>query len=44
MGNLGELTLEVPDFVKLEHDTEAKTASLSIEDVDEKKQHEMWGA
>jgi large subunit ribosomal protein L6 len=43
MGNLGELTLEVPDFVKLEHDTEAKTASLSIEDVDEKRQHEMWG-
>lgn len=41
---VGELKLEVPDFVKLEHDKEAKTAMLSIENVDEKQQHEMWGA
>lgn len=41
---LGELQLDVPDYLKMEHDTEAKTATLSILNVDEKQQHEMWGA
>lgn len=27
----------------MEHDLEAKTATLSILNVDEKQQHEMWG-
>ncbi|KFH45956.1 54S ribosomal protein L6-like protein [Hapsidospora chrysogenum ATCC 11550] len=42
-GPLGELELEIPDYVKMEQDPEARTATLSILNVDEKQQHEMWG-
>ncbi len=40
---IGELELEVPDYVKMQQDLEAKTATLTILDIDQKDQHEMWG-
>jgi hypothetical protein len=40
---LGELELEIPDYVKMEQDPETGTATLSILNIDEKQQHEMWG-
>lgn len=39
----GELSLDVPDYVKLERNEEDKTALLSVDNVDEKGQAEMWG-
>lgn len=39
----GKLDLNVPPFLKLDHDTEARKLVLSIEDRSEKKQKEMWG-
>ncbi|KAF4124335.1 large subunit ribosomal protein L6 [Geosmithia morbida] len=42
-GPLGQLELEVPDFVKLEKNEEEKTAILSVANVDAKGQQDMWG-
>jgi len=35
--------MEIPPYLKIEHDTEARTALLSVEDQEIKKQKEMWG-
>lgn len=40
---LGELVLEVPDFIKLEQDATTQTASVSVEDSSVGEQKEMWG-
>lgn len=40
----GKLDLNVPPFLNLDHDLEARKLVLSIEDRSEKKQKEMWGA
>ncbi|KAM9880227.1 hypothetical protein VDGD_10073 [Verticillium dahliae] len=43
-GPLGKLDLEIPPFLKIDHDTEARKATLTIEDDTVKEQKEMWGA
>lgn len=40
----GSLDLNVPPFVKMDYDTEARRLVLSIEDREVKQQKEMWGA
>ncbi|KAK4180082.1 ribosomal protein L6, alpha-beta domain-containing protein [Triangularia setosa] len=42
-GPLGQLELDIPSFVKLDHDTEGRKAVLTVEDKEQKKQMEMWG-
>lgn len=42
--DIGSLSLEVPEFVKLEQDLVNKTALLTVEDANVKQQKEMWGA
>ncbi|KAG6010920.1 hypothetical protein E4U21_002590 [Claviceps maximensis] len=42
-GPLGELNLDVPDFVSLKQDLENKTALLSVENANIKDQQMMWG-
>ncbi|KAG5930518.1 hypothetical protein E4U42_000048, partial [Claviceps africana] len=41
-GPLGELNLDVPEFVTLQQDLENKTALLSVEDANVKNQQTMW--
>lgn len=42
--HIGKLDLNVPPFVKMDYDTEARRLVLSIEDRQAKQQKEMWGA
>ncbi|VBB80147.1 Putative mitochondrial LSU ribosomal protein L6 precursor [Podospora comata] len=42
-GPLGQLELDIPSFVKLDHDAEGRKAVLTVEDKEQKKQMEMWG-
>ncbi|KAG5981549.1 hypothetical protein E4U55_002830 [Claviceps digitariae] len=42
-GPLGELNLAVPEYVKLQQDSENKTVLLSVEDANIKEQQTMWG-
>ncbi|KAG7140281.1 54S ribosomal protein L6 like [Verticillium longisporum] len=42
-GPLGKLDLEIPPFLKIDNDTEARKATLTIEDDTVKEQKEMWG-
>ncbi|GKT65920.1 54S ribosomal protein L6 [Colletotrichum tofieldiae] len=42
-GPLGKLDLEIPPFLKIDHDVEGKRAVLSVEDSNVKEQSEMWG-
>ncbi|CRK13823.1 hypothetical protein BN1723_002041 [Verticillium longisporum] len=42
-GPLGKLDLEIPPFLKIDHDMEARKATLTIEDDTVKEQKEMWG-
>ncbi|KAL2135785.1 hypothetical protein VTI74DRAFT_6990 [Chaetomium olivicolor] len=42
-GPLGQLELEVPDYVQLDHDPEARRVVLSVKDRDQRNQREMWG-
>jgi hypothetical protein len=35
--------MDLPQFVQLQHDQDAKTALLSVDDVNVKEQKEMWG-
>ncbi|EWG42169.1 hypothetical protein FVEG_04082 [Fusarium verticillioides 7600] len=42
-GPLGELELEVPDYVQVTQDPEAKVVSLNVQDTDAKDQKAMWG-
>ncbi len=37
------MSMTIPHFVKLEHDTVARKAFVSVEDREVKKQREMWG-
>lgn len=39
----GTLKLDVPEFVRLDHDTENNMVSLNVDDANIKKQKEMWG-
>lgn len=44
MGNFtGKLDLNVPPFLKLDHDPAARRLVLNIEDNEQKQQKEMWG-
>ncbi|CAK7198574.1 54S ribosomal protein L6 mitochondrial [Sporothrix eucalyptigena] len=42
-GPLGQLQLTLPPFVHLEHDTDARRITLSIENREIKEQKQMWG-
>lgn len=42
-GPLGKLDLEIPPYLKIDHDAETRKAVLSIEDIEAKQQMEMWG-
>ncbi|KAL2755897.1 hypothetical protein ACRALDRAFT_1034292 [Sodiomyces alcalophilus JCM 7366] len=42
-GPLGSLDLEIPSYLKIDHDVEERMAVLSIEDDTVKQQKEMWG-
>ncbi|KAH7630216.1 mitochondrial 54S ribosomal protein YmL16 [Sordaria sp. MPI-SDFR-AT-0083] len=42
-GPLGQLEMDIPDFIKIDHDVEARRATLSVANRDEKQQREMWG-
>ncbi|KAH7359166.1 54S ribosomal protein L6 [Plectosphaerella cucumerina] len=42
-GPLGQLNLEIPPYLKIDHDTEARKAVLTVEDNFVKQQREMWG-
>lgn len=35
--------MDIPDFIKIDHDVEARRATLSVANRDEKQQREMWG-
>jgi large subunit ribosomal protein L6 len=37
------MTMTIPKFVILEHDTASRKAIVSVEDKEVKKQREMWG-
>jgi len=39
----GKLDLNVPPFLKLDHDPAARRLTLDIEDNEQKQQKEMWG-
>ncbi|KAH0559081.1 hypothetical protein GP486_004342 [Trichoglossum hirsutum] len=41
--NLGKLALQLPPFVRVEHDTTTRKATVRIQDADERHQREMWG-
>jgi hypothetical protein len=40
---VGELKLEVPDFVELQQDLENRSVALNVQDTTAKQQKEMWG-
>jgi large subunit ribosomal protein L6 len=42
-GPLGKLDLDVPPFVKLDHDEVGRRLTLSVQDREVKQQREMWG-
>ncbi|KAH8887663.1 54S ribosomal protein L6 [Thozetella sp. PMI_491] len=42
-GPLGTQDMTILPFIKIDHDTAARTATLSVEDKTEKHQQEMWG-
>ncbi|KAM7192904.1 54S ribosomal protein L6 [Rhypophila sp. PSN 637] len=42
-GPLGTLNLDIPDFIKIDHDETARRATLSVVDPNLKQQREMWG-
>ncbi|KAF5550419.1 beta-tubulin [Fusarium mexicanum] len=42
-GPLGELELQVPEYVQVTQDPEAKVVSLNVQDTDAKDQKAMWG-
>ncbi|KAL2264639.1 hypothetical protein VTJ83DRAFT_7149 [Remersonia thermophila] len=42
-GPLGQLELDVPEYVNINHDPAARRIELSVRDQNEKKQREMWG-
>lgn len=41
---IGKLDLNVPTFLKFDHDPTSRSLTLSIEDRAVKQQKEMWGA
>ncbi|OBT54319.1 hypothetical protein VE04_05547 [Pseudogymnoascus sp. 24MN13] len=42
-GPLGSLSMTIPPFVHIEHDTVTKKAFVTVEDREVRKQREMWG-
>ncbi|KAG7286054.1 hypothetical protein NEMBOFW57_008357 [Staphylotrichum longicolle] len=42
-GPLGQLELEIPDYVNIDHDTAARRVEMSVKDRDQRNQREMWG-
>ncbi|CAF9922170.1 hypothetical protein IMSHALPRED_005602 [Imshaugia aleurites] len=43
VGPLGRMSVKLPPYMRLEHDTDTRKASLSILDREQRKQREMWG-
>ncbi|KAI9733908.1 MAG: hypothetical protein M1834_002563 [Cirrosporium novae-zelandiae] len=43
VGPLGEMTLKLPPYMSMHHDTEARKVSLAVENAEERRQREMWG-
>jgi large subunit ribosomal protein L6 len=44
LGSLtGQLELDVPDYVNIDHDPDARRIKLSVKDQNERHQREMWG-
>lgn len=41
--NVGKLTMVIPPYIKLEHDSAARKAIVSVEDKEIRNQREMWG-
>jgi hypothetical protein len=41
--DVGKMTMTIPPFVKLVHDTAARKAIVSVEDKEVRNQREMWG-
>jgi large subunit ribosomal protein L6 len=39
----GQLELEIPDYVNIEHDAATRRVELSVKDRDQRNQREMWG-
>lgn len=39
----GEMVLNVPPYLQINHNEEAKKVSLNVEDVNEAHQRSMWG-
>lgn len=39
----GRMSVKLPPYMRLEHDTDTRKASLSILDREQRKQREMWG-
>ena len=39
----GQLEFQIPEFITVDYDVEARTARLSVQDQDVKTQKEMWG-
>lgn len=39
----GQLELEIPDYVQIEHDAAARKLEMSVKDRAERNQREMWG-
>ncbi|SPQ23257.1 06b57bb6-4c82-47c5-b3a0-aa5632bf812a [Thermothielavioides terrestris] len=42
-GPLGQLELEIPDYIQIDHDTAARKVTLSVKDREQRNQREMWG-
>lgn len=42
-GPLGKLALEIPSFVRIDHDVAARKASVRVLDTEVKEQRSMWG-
>ncbi|KAK3939064.1 54S ribosomal protein L6, mitochondrial [Diplogelasinospora grovesii] len=42
-GPLGQLDLQIPTYIQIDHDTAARRATLSVQDRSLKQQREMWG-
>ncbi|KAI9800967.1 MAG: hypothetical protein M1833_003104 [Piccolia ochrophora] len=42
-GPLGKMSLQIPPYLKIDHDTVARRASISVLNAEERHQREMWG-
>lgn len=42
-GPLGELSMTIPSYLKIDHDVTSRKATVSVLDAQERQQREMWG-